>query len=203
MIKVLNKIPNPVYIAVSGGIDSMVCLDFLKKSRKQFAAIHFNHGTPHADMAEEFVRSFCKKNGIDLFVGSCQRERSEDESMEEYWRNERYFFFDSIKDKHPIITCHHLDDAVETWLFSAIHGKPKLIKYQRGLIIRPFLLTSKDDIEKWAIKNEVIHICDPSNADTKHMRNYIRHEMMPHVFRVNPGIRKVVRKKIMEAFANN
>ena len=59
-LKMLNKIPNKVAIALSGGIDSMVCLDFLLKGNKDILALHFNHGTESSNLYEEFVRLKCK-----------------------------------------------------------------------------------------------------------------------------------------------
>jgi len=39
---------------------------------------------------------------------------------------------------------------------------------------------------------------DDTNTDTCYTRNYIRHEMLPHVLNVNPGIHKTIAKKVRE-----
>jgi tRNA(Ile)-lysidine synthase len=98
----------------------------------------------------------------------------------------------------PVITCHHLDDAVEWWLFSSIHGTGKIIPCERPPFIRPFLLTRKETLKSWNIRKEVPWIEDPSNNKKEFMRNYIRHELVPRVLNVNPGIHKVVAKKIKD-----
>ena len=130
-------------------------------------------------------------------------------SKEDFWRSKRYNFLD-LESKEfvgsvlqnpptPVITCHHLDDAVETWLFTSMHGEGRLIPSKRDNYIRPFLLTRKAVFEDWCDRKSVPYVTDPSNTDTSFMRNYIRHELMPHALRVNPGIHKVIRKKIINS----
>jgi len=79
-----------------------------------------------------------------------------------------------------------------------MHGTPKLIPYSRQNVIRPFRLTRKRDLELWANLNNVEYLEDDSNRNIKYTRNYIRHEMMPHVLRVNPGIHKTIAKKVKD-----
>ena len=180
----------------------MAVLDFLSRSNRDLLALHFNHGTPFSYEAEEFVRNYCENRDIQLEVGAITRERSSSESKEEYWRNERYAFFSNFLDR-KIITCHHLDDAVETWLFTSIHGNPMLIPYSRDNFIRPFLTTSKADLNSWCFRKEVPFLEDPSNTDTSYMRNLIRHKLMKNVLDVNPGIHKVIKKKVKLMFEDS
>ena len=56
------------------------------------------------------------------------------------------------------------------------------------------------ELQLWANLNNVSYIEDKTNTDTRHTRNYIRHEMMPHVLRVNPGIHKVIAKKVKDEY---
>jgi tRNA(Ile)-lysidine synthase len=77
-----------------------------------------------------------------------------------------------------------------------MHGAGKIIPYRRGRVIRPFLLTKKKNFKMWAELNGVPWIEDDSNLDTCYTRNYIRHELMPHALKVNPGLHKVVAKKV-------
>ncbi len=224
MIKLLGSVPKNICVAVSGGLDSMSALHFLNNNTsRRIVALHFNHGTEHSDEAEEFVRDYCNKNRIALVVGRLSGVRDSNESKESFWRRERYSFFEnwnlhvnenmmfnfeekeSISDhfcKAPIITCHHLDDAVETWIFTSLHGNQRLIPYKRGGFLRPFLLTRRCDFEDWANRNNVPHVFDPSNNDTAYMRNFIRHELMPNALTVNPGLHKVVYKKIKATHEN-
>lgn len=194
MIKLATKIPRKIYVACSGGVDSMAALDFLNRSHDVTAAF-FDHGTTASMESLNFLRRYCTSKEIKLVDGAVMRARRNDESLEEYWRSERYRYFEYLDG--VVVTAHHLDDAVETWVWSSLHGQAKLPQLVRGNVVRPFLATDKSDLVDWCIRKNVPWYNDASNADTKFMRNYIRHEMMPHVLKVNPGIKKVIKKKIL------
>jgi tRNA(Ile)-lysidine synthase len=196
MIKLLGKLPiNPV-IALSGGVDSMAVADFVSRSRGVQCAF-FHHGTDASEAAEKIVTDYCSQRGWQLYKGTIVNARPDDVSPEEHWRNERYRWLDNLN--LDIITAHHLDDCVETYLWSMMHGTAKVIPYRRNRVIRPFLLTAKSDLVTWAERNSVPWIDDTSNKDTKYIRNYVRHELMPHALHVNPGLAKVVRRKVEDA----
>ena len=197
MIRSAVKIPIDVAVAVSGGPDSMAALDFIRRGRKKVTALHFNHGTPFSSHAESIVVDYCNKYDIELKLGKLQSEPAPGESLENFWRIERYKFFDSVSDL-PIITCHHLDDAVENWIFTSFHGNPMMIPLKRDQFLRPFLLTTKDVLMDWCDRKSVPYVHDPSNKDISFMRNFIRHEIISKVKLVNPGINKVIKKKIFE-----
>jgi|6_EtaG_2_1085325.scaffolds.fasta_scaffold46130_2 tRNA(Ile)-lysidine synthase len=196
MIKLSLKLPNHLAVAVSGGPDSMAALDFLSKNR-DVVALHFNHGTKHSQEAENIVREYCDDKDISLVVGDLKQESPRGMSREDFWRKSRYRFFEQEAGKLPVVTCHHLDDVIETWLFTSFHGEARLIPSRRGRYIRPFLETRKAIFEDWCERKDVPYVIDPSNTDTSFMRNYIRHEIVPKVLRVNPGLSKVLRKKII------
>lgn len=197
MIKLTVPLPKSITIACSGGVDSMAVVDFL--SRKHDITIaHFNHGTKHGEKAYQFVANYCANNNISMLVGFCRTEKLKQESQEEYWRRERYDFF---KDLGPVITCHHLDDCVETYIWSSLHGTPKVIPLTRNNVLRPFLTTRKQDFVYWCESHNVPWIEDESNKNSRYTRNYIRNELMPHALRVNPGLPKMV-KKIVEGKQN-
>ena len=195
MIKLQGKLSREVYVACSGGVDSMAVVDFLRNNHIVHV-MYFDHGTRHSTEAGVFISDYCSKHGLGLLYGRITRERERDESQEEYWRNERYKFFSAID--ADIITCHHLDDCVETWVWSSMHGEGKIIPYRNKNVIRPFRLTRKRDFQMWCDLKNVPYLEDDSNTDTCYTRNYIRHEMMPQVLRVNPGIHKTIAKKVRE-----
>jgi tRNA(Ile)-lysidine synthase len=199
MIKLIGNVPDKIAIAVSGGPDSMAALDFLARSKREICVLYFNHGTEHAKDAEHLVSDYCGIRNIPYAIGDISRYKYNDESQEEYWRNERYAFFSNYYD-YKVITCHHLDDAVETWIFTSLHGNPMLIPYKRDNFIRPFLTTRKDDLISWCERSDVPYIIDPSNNDTAYMRNFIRHTLLPNALTVNPGLHKVVKKKVLEQY---
>ena len=201
MIRLLGKIPETIGVAVSGGIDSMVALDFIQNSRRDIKVIHVNHGTDHAPEALKFVREQAEQRGLEFFINREDVYTSDIKTNKEAaWRNMRYEYFHSFP--FPIITAHHLDDCLETWLFSSFNGKPKTIPYQRNNVIRPFLLTKQEDIVDYAYQNDVDYIYDMSNSDLSYMRNYIRHNIVPDALTINPGIHKMIAKLVEKRYGN-
>lgn len=199
MIHILGDIPRNIAIAVSGGVDSMAVLDFLRRSRN-VTVLHYNHGTGvYADQATDLVREYCKKFSLECKVGFNAEDIPSGVSSEAWWREKRYAWFESATSL-PVITAHHLGDVVENWIFTSLNGNPFLIPAARGQYLRPFLSTDKKDFESWCKRKEVPFVVDPSNVDTRYRRNYIRHVMMPHAEQINPGIRKTIRKKVIVSF---
>ena len=197
MIKKQGKLSREVYVACSGGLDSMAVVDFLQNNH-DVTVCYFDHGTQHSTEAGVFVSNYCDKNNLPLLYGRISRDKDKEESQEEFWRNERYKFFRSID--ADIITAHHLDDCVETWVWSSMHGTGKIIPYRNRNVIRPFRMTRKRDFQLWANLKNIQYLEDDSNTDTCYTRNYIRHEMMPSVLRVNPGIHKTILKKVKDEY---
>lgn len=199
MIRIIKKIPNTLTVACSGGLDSMSVVDFLLKGKKKVNLAYFNHDTFHSVKAQSFVEQYAHEKNLELTLGTVKGIKGK-RSLEEFWRDERYEFLNKINSNF-IVTCHHLDDAVETWVMSSLKGRSKLIPYKRGdNIYRPFLMTTRDTLERYAKRKNVNWIEDPSNSRNDHTRNYVRNAMMPHILRVNPGIRTTIRKKIIETY---
>lgn len=198
MIHFLGKLPQSCVVAFSGGVDSVSVVDFLMNGKRNVELAFFDHGTTSSASAEEFVVKFAKERSLALHRGHITnfRPKSRLESLEEYWRLARYDFLNTFSS--PVITGHHLDDAVETWIFSSLHGMGKLIPYQRNNVIRPFLITPKSSLVEWCKRRDLRWVEDPSNTDTRFMRNLIRHNILPEALRLNPGIRTVIRKKYLE-----
>ena len=193
MIKVLGKIPKGEFgIACSGGVDSMAILDFLLNGGYQPYVLYFNHNTEHGQVAEDFVTKYCQDKGLKLFTG--RTELSPKSNKEKIWSDLRYEFFSKFD--FPIITCHHLDDCVETYLFSCLRGFQSVIPYSKGNVIRPFLLNEKSVFYKWCEGKNVPFVEDESNLSVDYSRNRIRHNIVPESLLVNPGLKTVVRKMI-------
>lgn len=193
MIHVVGEIPREITVACSGGADSMAVLDFLRRSHK-VTAIYFNHGSSHACDAEELVRQFCFEHDLEFIKGFIQQPINKRQSLEEFWREERYRFFSEFGE---IVTGHNLGDVVEWWLMSSAHGEAKLIPYRNKNVFRPFLTTTKEELEAWCSRKAVPFIEDPSNEDQKFARNLMRKKIVPLMKGINPGIEKVLKKKIL------
>lgn len=193
MIKLLGKISCITGIAVSGGPDSMAALDFVFRNRPETTAFYFNHNTVHGQKAEEFVKDYCSERKIKLITGKILTDKESHQSWEEYWRVERYNFLNQFQN-HVIATAHHLDDAIETYIFGCAHGKPKYINYRYNNVVRPFLLSRKVDLIGWCVRHKVSYLTDPSNSDPSYTRNQIRLNVIPELLKVNPGLAKTVKK---------
>jgi tRNA(Ile)-lysidine synthase len=195
MIKLLFPLPKKLVVAFSGGVDSVAIADFLRRKHDVTLAF-FHHGTKTSELAHTFVQNFAGARELPLVVGHLTKPYPDGVSSQEFWRDERYKFLESFKD--PVVTAHHLDDCVETYVWSCMHGNPKVIPAQRNNVLRPFLTTTKHDLIDWAERHECGWIEDQSNTDTKYIRNYIRHEMLPHALHVNPGLPKLVKKLVLD-----
>ena len=199
----LGSIPKgPVWVACSGGIDSVFAADFLRQvPSREIGLAYFNHGTNYSTDAEALVTRLADYWRLPLKIGRIKETEVPSKiSQEEHWRNERYAFLDTFDE--PVITGHNLDDNVETWLWTSCHGTPHVIPYQRNNVIRPFMLVRRADIQKWAERKEMLWIDDPSNMDLRFMRNYIRHRLLPHALKVNPGLHQVVARKVRETLSH-
>lgn len=201
-LRLLGKIPKTVSVAVSGGSDSMAILDFLIRGGREVTALHFDHGTEHGREAETFVREYCQTNSVNLRVGHLSGEKKKGESPEEFWRNQRYAFLDKHSES-PIITGHQLNDQIENWIFTSLHGQGRLIPYKRGNYIRPFILNKSEALLDWCEVKDVHFVSDPSNLSDKYMRSYIRNNICKQALVVNPGLYKTIRKKILKEYSND
>lgn len=174
----------------------MAVVDFLNNNH-QVEVLFFHHGNNFADDEHAFICSYFARRDIPVHIGMMGRDKNKSESQEEFWRIERYKYLNLFNDA-PVITCHHLDDCVETWIWSSMNGEGKIIPYRNGNVIRPFRMNRKTEFENWCRIRNIPWIEDTSNQETRFMRNFIRHEIMPKVLAVNPGIHKVICKKVNE-----
>lgn len=204
MLNTLFNIPRDkkFIVACSGGVDSMAVIDFYRRGNKSFEIAYFNHGTQQANQMEKLVLDWAWKNHIAAHKGNISTtEKPNDKSPEEFWRDERYAWLCKIANGRPIITCHHLNDVAEGYLFSAINGNPKTIlpkvNHNGNDVWRPFLTTTKQDMINWCQNKKVHWIEDSSNTNTHYPRNRIRHSMMNEVLAINPGFLKVIKKKVI------
>jgi tRNA(Ile)-lysidine synthase len=184
----------------------MAVADFLQRNHN-CTLVFFDHGTETSAEAKEFLQDYVsdrnKKFSIENVVtslsvlfGEIMRAKEKSESWEEYWRNERYAYFHRLD--REVVTCHHLDDCVENWIWSSLHGEGKIIPYRNRNIVRPFRSNRKAEFVNWCRRNSVPWVEDVSNEDTRFMRNFIRKELIEKCLVVNPGLHKVIRKKVLE-----
>lgn len=194
----------PFILACSGGVDSMAIADFYHRGNKNFRLAYFDHGTSQSKEMLDCVKQWSGKNNKQLFVGSINVDKPKEMSPEEFWRQERYAWLLSLG--YDIVTCHHLNDCVEQYIFSSLHGNSKIIlsknvlsfRGNAAIVYRPFLTTCKQQLINWCVKNHIKWVEDKSNQDINYPRNFIRHQLLEQCLKVNPGLFKTVKKKIID-----
>lgn len=199
MFKLTHPLPDKYWVAVSGGVDSMAALHWLNKPSRRnslLGVLHVNHGTgDYANHAEMLVTSHCYFENIKLEKVTLEDLPPDRVSKEEWWRNKRYEFLTSVRE--PVVLGHNFDDCLEEYIMcTMVRGYSSTIKYSYANCIRPFRLWKRTDIRKYAERNDLHWAEDPTNIDTKYKRNYIRHELVPRILELNPGVYNIVERLI-------
>lgn len=185
-------------LAVSGGIDSMVLLDLFYKLRFDICVVHCNFQLRgiESDGDEMLVKEICQDRYIPYFIESFDTLEFAKEnklSIQLAARKLRYDWFQEIISLgfDYVLTAHHLDDNVETFLINFIRGTGLEgltgIPAQNGNIIRPLLPFSREEIENYANENRIQWREDSSNASDKYFRNKLRHDIVPLLKELNTG----------------
>ena len=194
MINITHPIPRNVTIAFSGGVDSIAVADFLRNNHN-LSLLYIDHHDQARTKEINIVLHYASLWKLPLSIAQNKGSKRKGQSQEEYWREQRYSVFHEVK--QPVITCHHLDDCIETWIWSSLHGCGKIIPAVNKNVIRPFRTTRKAELINWCKRKGLSWAEDESNEDTKYIRNYIRHNLVPNALHVNPGLHKTIRKKIL------
>jgi tRNA(Ile)-lysidine synthase len=179
-----------VAIALSGGIDSMVLLDAAVACAAQQAlvlsAIHVNHGlSPHAERWADFCAEQCAQRGVPLTTQRLRLERRRGASLEAVARTARYACLNAAE-VDAVALAHHADDQAETVLLqllrgAGVQGLAAMAPYRPGrpALLRPLLGLTRAALAAYASARALVWIDDESNADRRHARNYLRHEVVP------------------------
>ena len=189
-----------VLCAVSGGADSMCLLHWLSRREDiTVVAAHFDHQLRGEESGrdERFVRSWCEQHAIPFHLGTWDvRAEAGRRKMgiEETARALRYGFLSQLAvqlQADRIATAHNAGDNAETVLMHLLRGSalPGLtgIEPVRWKYVRPFLTTSREEIETYLAQHRVPHVEDSSNADDSYTRNRVRHQLIPLLEEMNPG----------------
>ncbi|MBQ6554988.1 MAG: tRNA lysidine(34) synthetase TilS [Firmicutes bacterium] len=188
-----------VVIGLSGGADSICLAHILMRLKNRYAleltAVHLNHNirTEGAVHDMNFVRDFCENHELDLRIFSADVMAIAKENsltVEEAGRQQRYLAFRSIgADK--IAVAHNLNDNAETMLMRLCRGTGLKgmggIMPVRGNIIRPLIMTSRAEIERYCKDNGLEYCIDETNLSTDYTRNKIRHCILPLFEQINPN----------------
>ena len=185
-----------VLLAVSGGVDSMVLLhaaaSLPKSKRPALLVATFDHGTGiPARRAVELVRRRAKDLGLDFTTARAHSPVH----TEHEWRMARWAFLrgTAADFRAPIATAHTLDDQIETVFIRILRDAgPRGLAalFADSEVVRPFLQLRRQDIRRYAELHDVAYVEDPTNAGRGHLRNRVRHDLLPAISRLHPGFPK-------------
>ena len=195
-----------IVVGVSGGADSLCLLHLLHRlcgPGKRYPDLclrvaHLNHklrgeaGTRDAAAVAHIATDW----RLPVTIGEVDvpaQARQERRSLEDAARAARYRFLRQVAHGQPIAVAHHADDQVETlllhWLRGAgLVGMVGMLPRQQN-IIRPLLEVSHAETVAYCRRHDIVPVEDASNTDPLFLRNRIRHELLPLLESLNPGIR--------------
>lgn len=181
--------------ALSGGADSVALLLLLRELAFSgdvvlAGAAHLDHGLrPEAAADEAFCRALCARMDVPLVVehadvqGAAVAART---SIEVAGRTLRYGFLErariALQAAH-VAVAHTRDDQAETVLLRMLRGAGtrglRGILPVRGAVIRPLLEIGREELRQYLRERDCPWREDATNADIGHLRNRIRHELLP------------------------
>jgi len=189
---------NKFLLACSGGLDSVVLAHLCSHCELDFSLAHCNFKLrgEESDEDEKFVRELARKLGKSLFVKDFETldyARDKKVSVQMAARDLRYEWFNGLMLQNNIktlVTAHHADDNLETFMINLSRGTG--IKGLTGIpsrtrnIARPLLPFTRKQILKFANSSKLAWREDQSNAETKYLRNKIRHDIVPLLKELHP-----------------
>lgn len=198
-----------IVVAVSGGTDSLCLLHLLLQlcgSNKRYPTVglhaaHLNHMLRGAESAHDaqMVASILANWQVPLTLGEIDvlaLAHAEKRSLEDAARVARYRFLREVAQGRPIAVAHHADDQVETLLLhwlrgSGLGGLVGMVPRQQD-IIRPLLEVTRAETLAYCQQHQITPLEDHSNTDPRFLRNRIRHEVLPLLQELNPGIQRTL-----------
>ncbi len=187
-------------IAISGGIDSVVLAHLMQHiaCKTSFAHCNFKLRAKESDLDATFVKNLGSYLSIPVHVKKFETKSYATEkglSIQMAARELRYDWFQQIATEHNydyILTAHHKDDNLETFLINLTRGTGldglTGIPKKNDNILRPLLSFSRAELLAYADSNEIKWREDQSNSATKYLRNKIRHDVVPILKELNPSL---------------
>jgi tRNA(Ile)-lysidine synthetase-like protein len=179
-------------------LDALCALSRERPALRVVAA-HFDHRL-RADSARDrdLVAEFAAVRGVPVRLGEGDvraRARLSRRSIEEAARDERYAFLERAANETGadfIATAHTRCDQIETVLMRILRGAGARglagIPERRERVVRPLLGVSRPETLAYCRERGIPFATDMTNTDPRFLRNRIRHEMLPELRRVYPGI---------------
>lgn len=182
----------PVWIALSGGLDSSLLLTLAARAAHRFPrpvyALHVNHALqPAAIDFERHCRALCSRLGVALSVERATVEHT-GQGIEAAAREARYAAFARrVASGETLWLAQHADDQAESVLLAALRGSgirglaamPARRDWQGRQLVRPLLGIARVCLAEEAAALGVRWCDDPSNTDSRFDRNFLRREVLP------------------------
>jgi tRNA(Ile)-lysidine synthase len=187
-------------VAISGGIDSVVLVYLLNQLNFDISLAHCNFQLrgEDSDQDEKFVKKLADQLQLPIFTisfATTEFAKKEKLSIQVAARTLRYNWFKAIIKNNKldyILTAHHADDSLETFLINVIRGTGldglTGIPERNEKILRLLLPFTREQIKKYAEDNTIVWRDDSSNVETKYARNKIRHDVIPVLKELNPSL---------------
>ena len=188
-----------LFLAVSGGLDSMVLVHLFQQLDFEIAILHCNFQLRGLESFgdQNFIQSYAQENNIPIFITQFDTTAFAKDyklSTQVAARELRYsWFYEQLEAKNfdYLFTAHHADDSIETFLINLTRGTGLEgltgIPKQNDKVIRPLLCFTRQEIEDYAKANKIEWREDSSNASDKYLRNKIRHHLIPILKELNPN----------------
>jgi tRNA(Ile)-lysidine synthase len=196
----LTTLPVPsgrALVAVSGGPDSVALLDLLHRTREdhrlELVVAHFDHGILSASArVAEGVRSLAATYQLAYEQGLGHLGPAAGETAA---RQARYGWLEDTRLRVGaalVATAHHADDQVETVLMRALAGSGPAglagMAARSGAILRPLLPFRRHALLRYVRSAHLPVWNDPSNADPRHLRAWLRADLLPFLRRKLPRV---------------
>ena len=183
-------------------------------AKERLHVLHVNHllRGEDADADQHFVQDACDSLDIPctvLRVDVAKLAQERDGNVEEIGRRVRYDAARELaqklcieqgvsRQKAKILTAHTADDRTETFMMNVMRGSGMSglasIPRHRGLIYRPLLDYTHDQLKDWLKARGLDWHEDATNTDTHYLRAYMRHNVLPLLKARNPMLVQTVCK---------
>ena len=169
-----------VACAVSGGADSLALLALAVAAGCRATAIHVDHGLRKDSASEaDMVEAMALKLGADF--RSVQVQVAQGPNLEARARAARYAALPA-----DVLTGHTSDDQAETVLVNLLRGAASNgLSAMRPGVRRPILALRRHETEEFCAALGLQVFQDPTNTDPRHIRNRVRHELLPLIAEIS------------------
>ncbi len=204
----LDLTTSRLLLAVSGGKDSMVLLSLLKSLGVSFEVAHMNYQLRNqdSDLDEQLVRRICKENRIICHIIKVDTKTycaDNKLSTQEGARVLRYNWFEKLLKTQSldfITTAHHDSDNHETFFQNLKRGSGlrglKSMVFLQNKRCKPLLTFTREQIDTYAVSENIEYRQDASNNQNHYQRNLIRNKVLPEIENHLPGFKQGLSKSI-------